>query len=89
MVDGKAMRRPSDSLEGLGSVIWVIVGSAGSTGLAILVILFVVLNRNRKKLNGTRGYPMISMAIDVSRKTARCQISYSRYHEVEVSLPTF
>jgi RNase P/RNase MRP subunit p29 len=34
--------------EGLGSVIWVIVGVAGSTGLAILVILFVVLNRNRK-----------------------------------------
>jgi hypothetical protein len=55
MVDGKAMRMPSDSLEGLGFVIWVIVGAAGSTGLAILVILFVVLNRNRKKLKGTRG----------------------------------
>jgi len=41
--------------EGLGSVVWVIVGAAGSTGLAILVILFVVLNRNRKKLKGTRG----------------------------------
>jgi hypothetical protein len=52
MVDGKAMRMPSDSLEGLGFVIWVIVGAAGSTGLAILVILFVVLNRNRKKTKG-------------------------------------
>ena len=52
MVDGKAMRMPSDSLEGLGSVIWVIVGAAGSTGLASLVILFVVLNRNRKKTKG-------------------------------------
>jgi len=35
--------------EGLGAVIWVIVGAVGSTGGAILMILFVVLNRNRKK----------------------------------------
>jgi hypothetical protein len=32
-----------------GSVIWVIVGIAGGTGLAIFAILLLVLNRNRKK----------------------------------------
>jgi hypothetical protein len=32
-----------------GSVIWVIVGIAGGTGLATFAILLLVLNRNRKK----------------------------------------
>jgi len=41
--------------KGLGFVIWVVVGVVGSTGGAIVMILFVVLNRNRKKAKRNSG----------------------------------